>query len=910
MTSIALNEDTLKAFDSTNNVKRDAGQQGDDPTSLLVMAQSGNDGRKKAAAQMLKDWDDSWKDVKGIKEQWKANKARYQGFTGVELVKKQDHSECYIPRGAKKNVSGLNKASRLCRRLRATMFADPPMAEAVPSGDEDEARDAAETSTRVLQNVSSEGQLSLTLGYGDAFDLGAVYGSGFVRFWPDMNGGGWVPKQVEAYGYAVDATDPKPDVDPTTGQPGSTETTLRYVTEDDQFTEDRTQAARQWLPKLKRELLTGKNVRFIPWQVRDIWEADGCHIGCAITLGEIKRQFPWVAKWSTDRQQKLISTRPQFFDTLIPAGRKDNQGTQGNRDDALCFLLTRYHVQSVQYPEGAYLIAGGSDELLCPSPDSPEHDGTWFDKLHAEPLDIPVTQLKQLTEEDNPYGKGAMEDLGPGNEIRGAVIGQHLEHFDRFNNRRIFLPLISTLQAQQLQAPTGTPIPIMPGAEPKYEEIPDFPVMGEKLLAWIDKDMDDESGLQQVGQGLSPSNVKSGVHANVVREQVTQDLSDMRENCIRGMTRGWRICLQLMRAYFTDAQQFQFQGADGSFKVKRWKNSDMGDTRDVRLERGSFTQLTPTAKADIAQQYAQLGILSKPDLEHVIEGSIGGLFGLQDNPARQRVRRQISAWEEGPPDGWQPPQAPVDALGQPQVDPQTGQPVPPPPDPTLAAIFDQRSSDTEPEVAQIRTFELRRATQGTNFARWPAEWQVGIAGAYDQARQAAQVMDAQTSQKMQQELEQTKGKVAEQQAKLSEKPSLSVAVKSAMQLDEAQTLALFQQEGIQLPPGGVQEPMLDPNAEMQVQAQLQSQQIEADVVKHRTSESAKVEQARVKGQSKVQRAQSKAQRPPKQPANVTVHPATVTAPNITVNIPEKKEGAKRVTRDKDGKVSGVEPVDD
>lgn len=822
MTSIALNEDTLKAFDSTNNVKRDAGGIGDDETSLLVMAQSGPDGQKKAAAQMLKDWDDSWRDVKGIKEQWKANKARYQGFTGVEIVKKQDHSECYIPRGAKKNVSGLNKAARLCRRLRATLFADPPMADAVPSGDEDEARDAAETSTRILQNVSSEGYLSLTLGFGDTFDLGSVYGSGFMRFWADMNGGGWVPKQVEAYGYAVDANDPKPQVDPATGQPGSTETTLRYVTEDDQFTEDRTQAARQWLPKLKRELLTGKNVRFIPWQVRDIWEADGVMIGCAITLGEIKRQFPWVAKWPTDRQQKLISTRPQFFDSLIPAGRKDNQGTQGNRDDALCFLLTRYHVQSVQYPEGAYLIAGGSDELLCPSPDSPEHDGTWFDKLHAEPLDIPVTQIKHLTDEDNPYGKGAMEDLGPGNEIRGAVIGQHLEHFDRFNNRRIFLPLISTLQAQQLQAPTGTPIPIMPGAEPKYEEIPDFPVMGEKLLAWIDKDMDDESGLQQVGQGLSPSSVKSGVHANVVREQVTQDLSDMRENCIRGMTRGWRICLQLMRAYFTDAQQFQFQGADGSFKVKRWKNSDMGDTRDVRLERGSFTQLTPTAKADIAQQYAQLGILSKPDLEHVIEGSIGGLFGLQDNPARQRVRRQISAWEEGPPEGWQPPQAPVDPMtGQPQVDPQSGQPVPPPHDPTLAGIFDQRSSDTEPEVAQIRTFELRRATQGTNFARWPKEWQVGIAGAYDAARQAAQVMDAETSQKMQEDLKNAETKAAD-------KPNVSLALKAAQELDPNQVAAFVQQTGIQLPP-----PMFPPQPPLSP-----LQEAEVGIQKHRISATA------------------------------------------------------------------------
>ena len=68
MTGPALNEDTLTAFDTTNNVKRGTGQLDADPSSLLEMEP------KKAAAQMLKDWDDSWRDIKGIKEQWKNNK--------------------------------------------------------------------------------------------------------------------------------------------------------------------------------------------------------------------------------------------------------------------------------------------------------------------------------------------------------------------------------------------------------------------------------------------------------------------------------------------------------------------------------------------------------------------------------------------------------------------------------------------------------------------------------------------------------------------------------------------------------------------------------------------------------------------------------------------------------------------
>lgn len=816
MTDTPFNEGTDEVFDPTNVVPvKGAAQPPADETSLMTMPKAD------AVREMMKDWDASWKDIKSISEQWRVNKARNDGYTGVSIIKRQDKNEAYIPLNARKGVSGLNKAARLCRAVVSAIFTDPAKAEATPAGDDDEDRDAAETSTRVLADLCSEGNLDYNLASRDASDLGSIYGSGFVRFWVDETGGGWVPKEAE------------------TDTAAASDTVLQYVTADGQLTEDRMAADRVWQPRVKREILTGKHVRFIPFHgTRDIWEADGVMIGAARSLGELKRMFPEIRKWDADRLAKLVTTRPQHFNELLPYGKKDTTSQDPTKDESMCFVLTRFHVQSPKYPEGAYLLAAGTDEML--------YRGKWFDETHAEPLDIPITQLKQLTEEGNPYGVGLMEQLGPGNEIRAQMIGSWLEHLDRFNNRRIFVPMTSTLQAQQLQSPTGTPIPILPGGEPKYEELPDFPVITEKMLAFISTEMDDESRLQQVGQGLNPSGVKSGLHANAIREQVQVGLSDLREHFERGVVRGWRIILQQTRAFYSEPQQIRWMGNDGRYKVQKWSQADLGSTKDVRVQKGSFTGLTPQGKANEAIMYHQMGLLPPAELEHVLESQLGGLLGLQDNAHRLRIRRQIATWEEGPPDGWMPaPQIPT-------VDPTTGQPVPPAPDPVLTSIFDVRPVDQLPDAAGIRVYELGRAMDGTGYARWPKEWQVGMEQAFMQAKASAQVLDAESVQKIQQGAQEAGQKLQQAQAKLAEKPSISLALKAGFMLDQAQVGAILAQEGMQLPAGGVAEPVLDPNAEMQTKAQLESQKIQAEVDKHRIGAAADVEKARVDVQKEAQ----------------------------------------------------------
>src|SRR2546429_2989944 len=125
MPDASIEERTSAAFDPKNTVRTErpiqpGRRRQDEEESLLEMDKS------EAAKRMLKDWDKSWKDIKHLIEQWKVNRARSEGYTGVQLVKKQDQLQAYIPAGAKKNVAGVEKARPARRRGCAARSCESP----------------------------------------------------------------------------------------------------------------------------------------------------------------------------------------------------------------------------------------------------------------------------------------------------------------------------------------------------------------------------------------------------------------------------------------------------------------------------------------------------------------------------------------------------------------------------------------------------------------------------------------------------------------------------------------------------------------------------------------------------------------------------------------------------------------
>lgn len=717
--------------------------------NLLELAKKS---RIAAAVRMVSEWNGTKPEMSNHFAQWTANKARYEGLSGVRCVKVKDEKTCRIPMMARTVFAGMNLARRLSLRISAQIWSDPPLPEVEPTGNDDESRDAAQFSTRVALTLGGEDQLDLAGKGRRATERGMIYGSGFEHFFIDPKGNGHRATQIQAYSSARTTEDALEIIDPEMGGFRQGELIVRFVREDGTLTDEKSEARRTWLPRIRDELLTGKHVRFIP-SYAEMEEADGMMIGAMVQYGVVKSLFPELMKLSGDERDKIITARPHGTDALLPPGKKDRLGEI--TDDSFVFVLTRYHRAGAEYTFGAHLITIGEDYLAWPPKEAEEFDGEWYDRTHDEPLEIPVTQYGLIDEEDNPYKVGFMETLGPANDIRNNILGSHINHLKRFDTIKTFVPMMSNITAEQMQSPTNTYIPVVQGGKPEREELPNFPRAANEFLSFTTTEMQDESALQQTAQGLESTNVNSGRQAQQIIEQTHANLSGVIANLKRGYIRGTRIVLQMARAFYTIPQQIEWQGDDGAYKQRQWVGSDLTTTKNIRIKRGSFTQLQPTVKTLLASEQVQLGAMTVQEFEALVEGNVQSLTGLQNNPHRLRVRRQINAFLEGPPEGWQ------FNPGEPQQDPETSEEIPPSAlqDPVLGTMFQSLPMDLEPEVAALRTFEMGRAMAGTKYGSKPPEWRQGLAEAYRENRQAAGILTIE---------EQAQQAQAEQEAKQQE----------------------------------------------------------------------------------------------------------------------------------------------
>lgn len=721
-----------------------------------------------ACKYALKLWNAQNRTMNRRKVRWKANYLRRIGVPGVRLIRTDyDRSEytVWAPPGGSRTPPVVNKAARLCRRVADNLFSDPPVPAAEPASDSDEDRAAAEFATRALTQEGSESGYNNLRTAREAFDKASIYGSGFRRYWIDPNGAGHRTREILASKNATELGDGEetPLIDPQTGleDPNPIK---RYVAKDGQtLTDDPEDAQLVWVEKIKCEVLTGQHVRLLPETVTHIGQADGCMVGAFLQWAHVKNRFPdAIAKLSDQQVRRMAKYRPEQFRDLLPdwmidapIGTKTEPGTDEEQDqpvpdDAFVFVMTVYYKAGPQYPMGCYFVLGGATEVL--------HREEWIGQNAdgvVEPLDIPLDQFRQFMEgHDDPYGIGLMDLLGPENEIWNAQWGSWIEHLDRFNNRKWFIPINSLLQPKAMQQMTGTFIPVNPGGEPYPETVPEYPKASVDLLDRMTDQMNDESGLQQAAQGLEVPEIKSGVQANYTVEQANKALAEIHQNAVLGLTRGWRIVQQQIRTGYTTPRKLRYLGEDNAWKEEEWTGSDLGSTRDVVIQEGSFTMQTPSQKATVASQYAQSQVLTPDQYKEVVRTQIQPLLAVQDDPHLLRIRRQITVWKRGPSKQLKqqaalaqiqsasvPAGAPAGAPGgQPGMAPPANGG--PPPDPLLqaaAGLFARLPIDLEPQVAVIRHQEMARTMAGSEFSKQPPSWQTAFVNEYQAMRSAAGV---------------------------------------------------------------------------------------------------------------------------------------------------------------------------
>ncbi len=716
---------------------------------VLLSKAKNDDGGSKAATTLMKMWD-SQHEAQAVREaEWEVNERRRAGEKNVQLRKRsQDDDRSWFCWTSPSNemqpdaIAAMNKAATLCRKFASLMFADPPAPDSMPSDGSDEARDSAEFSNRAL--IHEQRRMQTQKHARRAFDRASTFGSGFTYY--TMQPGDRIKKEVSA-GFETDeegniilAAEHIDEAARREDGMGWTQYRSMYVREDGTLTEEMSEGAEEVIDELTEEVLTGRNVRFIPNSAEDVWDADGVMIASFPTWGELRRDFPELDKWDEDRKNKIWDFKPKHAKRFM---RRDQRRAWDQRpedeDERLTFTLTAYYTGCPDYRKGAYLLTVGGEFTLEQS------EWTFEDEERDVPLPIPLSQYAQFSEGvTNPYAYGMMHLIGLGNEVRNQMIGALQDHVDWMLNRKTFVPISSILRPQDLKQAGRALIPINKDGKPSFEEIPAFPAEGTALFTLATDEMENDTGLGNTATGLESPQVQSGKHAQAIVAQVHSTLSDIRANIIEGYLRDCHIQLMMFRAFYNSPTRIGWVGEDGAYKEREWRGADLGSTSQVELKAGTLTMLTPIAKTTVAYQFASNGLITPDELRDAISANLGGLLNIQDKAELLRIRRQVAAWKQGPPEDWEPTflEEPVidPNTGAPMIDAQTQEPVTEQVqqvDQVLGGIWRALPCDDLPFVALLRLHELTKLMSKSEFAEHPVEWQFGVLSEFSRAQLSA-----------------------------------------------------------------------------------------------------------------------------------------------------------------------------
>jgi hypothetical protein len=698
------------------------------------------EGMKKVAHAATKMWEARDPFMSQFIAQWKLNAARRRGITSGKLVLDSDqHWTAWFPEDASPDMAqDSNKLASLCRKFPSIMLADPPAPHVEPLSGEDEDEDAAEFSTRALINLQGQKRLRTIAKLRQALTRACDFGSGFIYYYVDPQGGGRVPVEVLAHPMATHIDNAT--VNPETGfEQGPY--LLRYVRQDGTLTNDEAEAATKWAKDVRSEVITGLNARPIPHTATHIDEAYGIQIGVFDTFGRLKQRFPDLDKITVEEKKQLFQFKPEYEDVIKAPGSKNLK--EDDDDERLVFVLTTIYEQTSEYEEGLYLVTLSNCYVA--------HRQKWVAEVDGktQKLMLPIAQIPQFDEgRDTFYKVGLSEILGGANEVRAAQLAAQLDWLDKLNNQKIFIPLNSVIDPKQLQYGRATALYVNPGGEPSYQNLPPYPRESLDMRNAMTDDMNDASGLQEAGQALQDPNVKSGRLGHLILSQVHAGLSEPREGLEGGYLRCCRIELQMARAFLTDTQRTKFTGEDGAYKEEKWRGSDLVGESDIKLKPGSLSLLAPSAKAQFTEHlFSELQLISADEAKDMISSNLGALIGLQDDPFKMRVRSQIHEWKKGPPEGWQEKlgQAKAMLAEQQQVAATIGvtEAVPLTPDslivqtdmmsgvrilidPVLAKIWEPVRVDTLPNIAQMRLNELAKLQASRKYKRWSLDWRLGV----------------------------------------------------------------------------------------------------------------------------------------------------------------------------------------
>lgn len=723
-----------------------------------------------------------------------------RGFPFSELTKDPNRNTYRqsIPKGmASTSIQAVpNMAWDLVNKATEAVLVDPPQPDPSPLNDSEQAHAAADMAERFLtEDGGEQGTNDIQL-FTDALDAALTRSTAYIEDWHDPVGGGYVPLQILAHPEAVSPDNPLvgPDGMPTPNP------VLRYVTAPSggQFTDDPTQAAEQWQPKLMSTVWGREHWRIFP-ESQPIEKASLAIGLLYCTIAEAQGRWPKVAAMSAGELNTLLSWTPPRFLVLLPpfqrarwqlsGGSESNKS--GSSDQRIIFYYCVLQKAAPDHKRGAEVIVSGADgglilhkDVNAAEIDVPGDQGQTSKEVRC--MDIRLTQLTPRSDPDerDPTGYCYMELFCGATGVDAALVVGFLEALDLWLHPERYAPSTSPVEGFQIEESriTGQPIPILKADDvPQIGHQPALPTFFFQAIEHNDQAVRTIASLDKAVTGQEDPTKESGKALQIAVNRAMVGLARMQRPTNAAMERHRRIKIQLAMRYFSTEQTIRYVGEDGSYMAQQWKGTDFALVGNVGTQPGTGSMMAPDQKVNYLATVAQQGFLPIEEAADAARESFAKRLGLQDDPHRQYIERCVALWLEGPPKP--KPQDPnaVDQMGQPLPPPKDwatqwqeydqakqayqqqaqqaqthvaqqqavsdhdaamGGPAMPVPQPQLGpppvapwTPFAARPNDTEPAIAGMWMKRLSRVISTVKFDEQIPEWRMALVEKYEAVRQ-------------------------------------------------------------------------------------------------------------------------------------------------------------------------------
>lgn len=665
-----------------------------------------------------------------------------------------------------------NKAWDQINKTTEALLVDFPQAEAEPGDDSEEAQAACDMANRFLALDASEQGTNDAVLWNDRVARSLTCASSYLECWTDPTGGGYVPLQIPAHPQAQSPMQPLMGPD---GMPTSSPK-LRYVTsvgpdgqptEESQFTDDPTQAAPQWQPKLMAAKWQREHIRVYP-ETATVDTAEKVIILGYCTLSQAKKRWASVAALGADELSKLTDWTPTRYLALLPMfqrarwkltdGRDKNKA--GSSDERIMFYYHIYAKADPDHRKGADVVVTGaldyfvidrkllSKEVEVPAKADPENPNGPATRKETRCLEIPVVQITPRgdPDEQDPTGRPYIEMAAGAIENNAHLAMSFSEALDKNIHVEGYVRSVAPISGQQREdaRATGDLIPIIsPEDKPTFG--PQIPLDAAffNFYKLASDEIDSIGSTNKAAKGQDNADEKSGKAIALATANNNVSLGGMNQAVNNAYARWCRIKIERALSDFTTEQQINYVGDDGIFKQEAWTGIDFALVGKITIKAGTGELATPEQKIQNLAGLAQAQLLNPEEAKDAARPAFSRKLGLPASAHEQRIERQITTFNKGIPNEewialWQKYQqekATFDQQQQ-QAAPQQGVE----PGQAITAIkppvapwtpFMPMPTDEEPEIAAMRSRRLSRLIDSAKFEGFPAEWQQVAFAEYD-----------------------------------------------------------------------------------------------------------------------------------------------------------------------------------